>query len=178
METVMDVRMAACVCGKVQFRALGSPTVNSVCHCDDCQAGALEIEALLHASPMLDEYGGTPFTVYRDDRFSCVQGAELLQGHKLNEQAPTTRYVASCCNSAMYLKYAPGWWKSVYRGRFADALPPPEMRYQIEHLPAGVERPTDLPTYKGFPQRLLRKLIMARIAMAFGRLGLRAYPAA
>lgn len=167
----MDVRMAACVCGKVRFEALGRPTVNSVCHCDDCQAGAHEIEALAGASPILDEYGGTPFTVFRDDRFSCIQGAELLQGFKRGEQAPTTRYVASCCNSAMYLKYEPGWWKSVYRGRFADALPPLEMRYQIEHLPAGVESPTDLPTYKGFPRRLLAKLIWARIAMTFGRLG-------
>ena len=165
----MDVRTAACVCGKVQFKALGSPAVNSVCHCDDCQAGAREIEALPHASPILDEFGGTPFTVYRDDRFSCVQGAELLQGFKLGEQAPTTRYVASCCNSAMYLKYGPGWWKSVYRGRFVDALPPLVMRYQIEHLPAGVERPTDLPMYKGFPFRLLAKLIRARIAMTFAR---------
>src|SRR5271155_466826 len=124
----MQMRMAACACGKVQFKALGSPIVNSVCHCDDCQAGAHAIEVLPGASPLLDEYGGTPFAVYRDDRFSCVQGAELLQGHKLNEQAPTTRYVASCCNSGMYLKYAPGWWKSVYRGRFADALPPLKMR--------------------------------------------------
>ena len=165
----MDVRTAACTCGKVQFKALGSPAVSSVCHCDDCQAGARAIEALPHASPVLDEYGGTPFVVFRDDRFSCVQGEELLQGYKLGDQAPTTRYVASCCNSAMYLKYAPGWWKSVYRGRFADALPPPVMRYQIEHLPAGVEPPGDLPTYKGFPRRLLTKLVWARIGMAFGR---------
>ena len=164
----MQVRTAVCVCGKVKFKALGSPVVNSVCHCDDCQAGAHAIEALPHAIPLRDEYGGTPFTVYRDARFSCIEGAELLQGHKLSEQAPTTRYVASCCNTGMYLKYEPGWWKSVYRGRFVDALPPLEMRYQIEHLPAGVERPTDLPTYKGFPGRLLRKLIMARVASAFG----------
>lgn len=129
--TVMQARMAACVCGKVQFEALGSPIVNVVCHCDDCQTGAHAIEALAHASPLLDEYGGTPLAVYRDDRFSCVRGAELLQGHKLNAQAPTTRYVASCCNSAMYLKYAPGWWKSVYRGRFAGALPPLRSRHQI-----------------------------------------------
>jgi hypothetical protein len=168
-ETVMQMRMAACVCGKVRFEALGSPVVNVVCHCDDCQTGAHAIEALPHASPLLDEYGGTPFAVYRDDRFACVQGEEFLQGHKLSDQAPTTRYVASCCNSGMYLKYAPGWWKSVYRGRFADALPPLKLRQQIQHLPAGVERPTDLPTYKGYPPRFLARLMMARVAMMFGR---------
>jgi hypothetical protein len=164
----MQMRRAACVCGKVQFEALGSPIANVVCHCDDCQSGSHAIEALPHASRILDQYGGTASAVYRDDRFACVQGEEFLQGHKLSEQAPTTRYVASCCNSGMYLKYAPGWWKSVYRGRFADALPPLELRQQIQHLPAGVERPTDLPTYKGYPSRFLARLMMARIAMMLG----------
>ncbi len=150
----MQVRMAACVCGKVKFEAFGSPIVNVVCHCDDCQAAAHVIEALPHASPLLDEYGGTPFAVYRDDRFACVQGADLLQDHKLNEQAPTTRYVASCCNSGMYLKYAPGWWKSVYRGRFADALPPSKCAIRFSICPWAsnalpICRPTKA-THHGF----------------------------
>lgn len=165
----MQQRMASCACGKVQFKAFGRPAVSSVCHCDDCQAGARQIEALPHASRILDEYGGTPFVVFHDDRFSCVEGQELLQGFKLGDAAPTTRYVASCCNSAMYLKYAPGWWKSVYRGRFREAMPPPEMRYQIQHLPPGVKTPADLPTYKGFPFRLIAKLMLARVAVKFGR---------
>ena len=165
----MQVRTAACVCGKVQFKALGAPIVNAVCHCDDCQSAARAIEALPGASPILDEYGGTPFAVYRDDSFSCVQGEELLQGHKLKDEAPTTRTVASCCNSAMYLKFGPGWWKSAYRGRFADPLPPLQMRNQIKHLPAGVERPTDLPTYPGYPPRFIGRLMLARVAMMFAR---------
>ena len=165
----MQVRMAACACGKVRCEAIDSPIVNVVCHCDDCQAAAHAIEALPHASPILDEYGGTPLAVYRDDRFSCVEGAELLKSYKLNDKAPTTRYVASCCNSAMYLKFGPGWWKSVYRNRFPDALPPLEMRNQIKHLPAGVKRPTDLPTFQGYPPRLFAKLMLARVAMMFGR---------
>ena len=165
----MDVRTAACVCGKVKFEALGPPVVNVVCHCDGCQAAAHQIEALPQASPILDQYGGTPFAVYRDDRFACVAGAEFLQGHKLGDQAPTTRYVASCCNSAMYLKFGPGWWRSVYRGRFVDALPPLKWRHQTQHLPADAEPPTDLPTYRNFPFRLLARLSVARIAMMFGR---------
>jgi len=165
---LMQMRTAACVCGKVRFGARGAPIVSVVCHCDDCQAGGRAIEALPHASLILDEYGGTPFVAYRDDRFACVQGEDLLQGLKRSEEAPTTRYVASCCNTGMYLKYAPGWWTSVYRGRFADALPPLKLRMQIQHLPAGVERPTDLPTYKNYPPRFLARLMMARAAMMLG----------
>ena len=165
----MQVRTAACVCGKVKFEARGAPIANVVCHCDGCQAGAHAIEALPGASSILDEFGGTPFAVYRDDRFDCVQGSELLQGHKLKDDAPTTRYVASCCNSGMYLKFGPGWWASVYRGRFADALPPLLLRQQLKHLPAGVERPTDVPGYDGYPQRFLMRLMLARAAMMFAR---------
>ena len=164
----MDVRTAACVCGKVRFEARGAPVANAVCHCDDCQAAAHQIEALPHAARILDDYAGTPFAVYRDDRFSCVQGEALLRGHKLSDEAPTTRYVASCCNSAMYLKFGPGWWKSVYRGRFADALPPLMLRQQLKHLPPGVERPTDLPVTEGYAARFLARLMLARLAMMVG----------
>jgi hypothetical protein len=152
----------------VRCVALGSPIVNAVCHCDDCQNGAHVIEALPGASPILDKFGGTPFAVYRDDRFSCVEGAELLQAHKLKEDAPTTRHVASCCNSAMYLKFGPGWWTSVYRSRFVDALPPLAMRIQIKHLPADAQRPTDLPAYQAYPPQFMMKLMLARVAMMFG----------
>lgn len=165
----MDVRTAACTCGKVRLRAVGAPIVNSVCHCDDCQAGAHQIEALPNAAPLLDGYGGTPFAVYRNDRVSCVEGAELLQGFKLKDDAPTTRYVATCCNSGMYLKFGPGWWTSVYRGRFIDALPPLVMRFQTKFSPAGVDLPTDLPSYKGYPFGFIARLMRARIAMMFAR---------
>jgi hypothetical protein len=137
-----------------------------VCYCDDCQQGARNIEALPNAVSFRDADGGTPLLTYRDDRFKCLSGAQLLVGHKIKEDAPTRRMVASCCNSAMFLKYAPGFWVSAYRARFEGGdLPPIEMRNQIEHRRADSALPNDAPCYRGFPMRLFAKIIAARAAM-------------
>lgn len=162
----METRIAQCSCGAVQFEARGAPILGAVCYCDDCQAGGRQIEALPNATPIRDEWGGSPYLTYRDDRFGCIGGKELLRGLKLGDSAPTTRFVASCCNSGMYLKYAPGWWVSVYRTRFSGDVPPLEMRSQTKNVP-GVALPTDLPIYHGFAPMLLAKLMAARVAMLF-----------
>lgn len=77
--------------------------------------------------------------------------------------------VASCCNSAMFLKFAPGFWVSAYRARFEEGdLPPIEMRIQIEHCRADTELLGDVPNYRGFPMRLFAKVMSARVAMLLG----------
>ena len=81
------------------------PILSVVCYCDDCQKGGREIESLPNAARVLDADGGTPYLSYRDDRFSCVSGANLLVGYKIKDSAPTQRFVASCCNSGMFLKF-------------------------------------------------------------------------
>ena len=106
---------------------------------------------------------------YRDDRFSCSAGEDLLVGYEIKERAPTRRMVASCCNSAMFLKYKPGFWISAYRARFEGDLPPIEMRTQIEHRRADTDPPSDAPCYRGFPMRLFAKIIAARVSMLLGR---------
>lgn len=163
------VRTSSCRCGRVRCRAIGAPIVSAVCYCDDCQAGGRQIERMPKAGSVLDDDGGTAYLTYRDDRFSCVSGAELLVGHKIREHAPTQRYVASCCNTAMYLKFAPGHWVSAYRARFAGELPPIEMRTQTRFRPADSPMPADAPSYRRFPMKLFGRLLSARIAMLFGR---------
>lgn len=158
-------RIASCACGEVQFRALGNPILSAVCHCDDCQKGAREIEALPHSASIRDEYGGTPYLTYRNDRFDCIKGEGRLRGFKNSDAAPTTRFVATCCNSGMFLKFAPGWWTSVYRNRFASDLPRVEMRNQTKHLSSGTQLPNDVPRHRGYPITLIARLISARIAM-------------
>jgi hypothetical protein len=160
----MIERIASCACGKVQFKALGEPILSAVCHCSDCQAGARLIEAMPQAPAVRDAFGGSPYLTYRNDRFACLSGAEHLLGVKLSQDAPTTRFVAACCNSGMHLKYGPGWWTSVYRARFADP-PPLQMRTQVRNLPPGVTLPDDAPSYRGFPLKLFARLILARVAM-------------
>lgn len=97
-----EPRIACCACGRVRCEAVGEPIVSAVCYCDDCQAGGRLIQALEGAPAVLDPDQGTPYLTYRDERFRCVQGARLLIGYKLTEDAPTERFVASCCNSGMF----------------------------------------------------------------------------
>jgi hypothetical protein len=105
----MIERSASCVCGRVRLRLVGAPILSAACCCTDCQAGGRLIEAKPNAAAIRDEFGGTPYLIYRDDRFACVAGEDALEGIRLSPDAPTTRYVATCCNSGMYLKHGPGW---------------------------------------------------------------------
>ena len=163
------VRQASCACGRVRCEGVGKPIMSAVCYCADCQEGGGRIEALPGAPPVRDGDGGTPYLTYRDDRFRCVSGAELLTGYKLNEGAPTQRLVASCCNSGMYLKFAPGHWVSAYRLRFEGDPPPIEARNQTKHRRAQTPIPNDAPSYAGYPPKLMLRLLGSRLAMLFGR---------
>jgi hypothetical protein len=163
------VRTSSCACGRVRCQGVGTPILSAVCYCDDCQAGGRQIEGLPNAARVLDADGGTPYLTYRDDRFRCVSGAELLVGYKLRERAPTQRFVATCCNSGMYLKFAPGHWVSAYRARFEGDLPPIEMRTQTKFRQAGPELPHDAPSYRRYPLKLFGRLLSSRMAMLIGR---------
>jgi hypothetical protein len=161
--------LASCRCASVRFEATGRPILSVVCYCDDCQEGARRIEALPDAVPVRGPDGGTPYLLYRKDRFSCVEGNALLQGLRIQPDSPTKRVVASCCNSAMFLDFEKGHWVSVYRGRFADDMPPPQMRVQTRFRPQGAEIPNDPPAYATFPLKFVVKLVAARVAMLFHR---------
>lgn len=164
----MIQREARCACGQVRLEAMGEPILSAACCCGDCQAGGRLIEALPGAAPIRDAWGGTPYLTYRNDRLRCVAGEDLLRGIKLSDAAPTTRFVSTCCNSGIYLKFGPGWWTSVYRARVDDA-PPLQMRTNADRLPAGARPDDGVPTYRGFPPALFLRLLGARIAMALGR---------
>ncbi|HEV2516250.1 MAG TPA: hypothetical protein VGV07_13430 [Devosia sp.] len=159
-------RLARCACGRVEVELTGAPAISVVCHCDDCQAGSQMLEALPGAPRILDAVHGTPYALYRNDRVRCVNGAELLESHKLKPDSTTSRMVASCCNSAMLVKLDPILhWTPVYRDRIVDA-PPLELRIQTRFLPEGVPLLRDLPSYQSVPLRFFTRLVGARIAMA------------
>lgn len=160
-------RTASCSCGRVRCEGFGSPIICSVCYCDDCQAGGRQIEDLPGAVLVRDPDGGTPYLTYRDDRFSCIEGAQLLIGYRLKDDAPTHRFVASCCNTGMYLKFGPGHWTSAYRLRFHTPLPPIEARTKVAKRQSSLPLPLDAPAYRSFPLKLFRRLIVARLAMLF-----------
>jgi hypothetical protein len=163
------VRSSSCACGRVRFEAVGAPILSAICYCTDCQEGGRRIEALPNATPVRDPDGGTPYLTYRDDRFHCVSGAELLTAYQIKDGAPTRRMVASCCNAGMFLKFGSGHWTSAYRARFSGDLPPIEMRNQTKARKSDAPLPNDAPSYAGFPPSLFLRLIRARIGMLIGR---------
>lgn len=144
--------------------------MTAVCYCDNCQAGARQIEALPDALPVLEPDGGTPYVLYRKDRYTVTQGEELLRDYKLKEESNTSRVVATCCNSAIFVRVdGMGHWISVYRERMLGEVPPIEMRVQTQFKPEGSTIPDDLPSYSGYPLRFIGKLLTSRIAMLFGK---------
>ncbi len=156
----------ACRCGSVSVEAVGSPIVSAVCYCSDCQAGSRQIEALPNAGPVREPDGGTAYSLYRKDRFRCTEGAGLLKSYKIKARTTTNRVVASCCNSAMFVRFDRGpHWVCAYRARFEGDRPPLEMRICTKARPSGGPLPNDVPAYKGYPPGLIFKLLTSRIAM-------------
>ena len=160
----MDM-IARCSCGKVECEAAGTPIVSVVCFCDDCHEGSRQIEALPDAPSIRDADGGTPYVLYRRDRFRCSSGGELLRALRLREGSPTKRVVASCCNSGMYLDFEKGHWLSVYRGRFVGSAVPVEMHIQTRFKPNNARDSNEVPSYTSLPVSLFAKLLLARLAM-------------
>jgi hypothetical protein len=163
------IRISSCACGRVRCEAIGEPILSAVCYCSDCQEGGHRIEALPNAARLRDLDGGTPYLTYRDDRFRCVSGGDLLAPYRLNANSPTRRMVATCCNTGMFLKFDPGFWVSAYRRRYEGDLPPIEMRNQTRHRKSETAMPPDAPSYRAFPAKLFLKLMAARVAMIIGR---------
>ncbi len=163
------IRLAQCACGQVSYQGVGTPILTAVCYCEDCQSGGQMIESLPNAAPLRDADGGTPYLTYRDDRWQCVEGASLLREYRIKPDSQTRRFVAQCCNSAMFLKYEPGFWVSTYQYRYLDSVPPLQFRNQIRHRKSELPLPSDAPAFQRFPLRLFTKLTAARFAMWFRR---------
>src|SRR5260370_6796077 len=161
---------ASCSCGSVELEAIGAPIASVACYCDECKEGARQIEALPNALPVQDLDGGTAYILYRKDRVKCSRGASLLKSQKIREKSATNRVVATCCNSAMLLKFDDmKHWVSIYRARFQRDVPPLQMRICTKFKPENSIVPSDVPSYSTFPLMFLAKLLAARIAMLLYR---------
>jgi hypothetical protein len=157
-----------CTCGRVELEAAGVPITSLVCYCDDCQAGAQQIEALPNAGRVREPDGGVGYLAYRKDRVRVRRGAELLRGYKIRQSSATTRTVATCCNAAVMLTFDDGrHWVDVYRVSVVGDVPPLQMKICTQFRPAGA-LDTTLPTFGRYPLRLVAKLVAARIAMLLG----------
>jgi hypothetical protein len=161
---------AACACGRVVIEASGTPITTLVCYCDNCQEGGRRIEALPHAPAVLEVDGGSAYVVYRKDRLRCTSGSDLLRPQRIRADSVTNRVLATCCNSAMYLNFDDGkHWVDIYRSRVRGEAPPLQFRVCTRFRPDPGSAARDMPSFPGYPTRLLVPLLTARLAMLLGR---------
>ena len=138
-----------------------------ICYCDTCQIGSQKLEELPNAEPIRDPGGGTAYVLYRTDRFAYSRGAELLKPLKIDETA-TSRVYASCCNSAMVMRFDDArHWVCMYGARFRDDAPALEFRICTKFKPIGAEIPNDVPSSAMYPGGFAMMLLKAKFAMLF-----------
>jgi hypothetical protein len=165
-----SLRTARCSCGSVEIDASGTPITSVVCYCDTCQKGSRQIEALTNAVPILGPDGGTAYILYRKDRIKYAKGAELLKGYKIEEKSTTSRVVATCCNSAMVMRFDDAkHWVPVYRARFQGDIPPLQWRICTKFKPENAGVPTDIPSSEMYPAGFMWKLLASKLSMLFSR---------
>ena len=160
---------AECSCGKVKIEVLGPPIMHTACYCNDCQVGGHQIEALPGAALVLDSDGGTSFLLRRRDRVGNGSVEQFLRPYKIKESSPTSRLVATCCNSAMYLDFENGHWLTLYRKRFKGDVPPLEMRVCTKSKRNDVDLPSNVPNHASHSLSFFVKLIAAWIPMLLRR---------
>ena len=154
--------VSECKCGQVRFMASAEPACNVVCYCVDCQSAARSLMDERGCENPLEPDGGTSFSTFLEKDWACVAGAEHIKGHKLKEDSRTTRYIAGCCQTPLYLKYGPGFWVSTFRGAFKSEIPNLQWRLKTSHRNSSLPYPDELPRFKGFPFRLYWALYRAK----------------
>lgn len=159
-----------CVCGQVAIEARGAPIACVICHCDDCQEGSRQIGALPNAASIEEPEGGTAYLAYRKDRVRCLRGAALLKPFKIRESSATSRMIASCCNTALFLGFDDAkHWVDLYRSRSAGEVVPVQIHICTKSKPEACTIAPDVPQHPRYPASLLMKLLVARLAMVFHR---------
>lgn len=163
-----ETRIASCPCGTVTFALAGEPIVAATCYCNSCQQAGQAFDALPGAPQVLDADGGTPYLLVRKDRIAWRSGTDRLEAHRLKEDSPTRRFVATCCNAPVALEFTKGHWLSVYAGRIAEhERPPVAMRTMTRDRPEGVEFADAIPGYATHSGKFMWKLLTAWAAMGF-----------
>ncbi|RUO29559.1 hypothetical protein CWE14_13945 [Aliidiomarina soli] len=164
-----DHTIVQCACGSVEIEVAGVPILGAACYCDDCQEGARQLEALPGASPIMGPDGGTDLLLFRKDRVQCSKGIALLRDYRINDDSPTRRVVATCCNSAMFVDFQKGHWFSFFRARFGSDAPPIQVRIQTKYRPDNSSVVSKVPEFKSYPLKFIAKLMAARLGMLLGR---------
>jgi hypothetical protein len=104
------------------------------------------METLPGALSIMGLDGGTAYVLFRKDRVEYVKGTELLKAYQLEEKSTTSRIVATCCNTAMSMRFEDAkHWVCIYRGRLQGDAPPFADLHKL--APKNAEIPKDIPFY-------------------------------
>jgi hypothetical protein len=165
-----DSVSAQCSCGAVVLALRGAPIGSFACYCDTCQEGSRRIEALPHAPAVREPHGGTEYVLYRKDRVAYATGQELVKDDKLEQSPKTNRVIATCCNSAMMMRFDDArHWIPIYRARLGPNAPAIQMRICTSFLPNSDLLPNDVPSHGDYPAAFMMKLLSSGVAMLFRR---------
>lgn len=165
-----DPVLAQCSCGAVALALRGAPIMSVACYCDTCQEGSTRIEALPGAPAVREPHGGTEYVLYRKDRVTYAKGNELVKDYKLEQNPKTSRVVASCCNSAIMMRFDDArHWVPIYRARLGLYAPAVQMRICTSFLPKSGVLPNDVPSHRDYPAAFVLKLLSSWLAMLLRR---------
>ena len=138
-----------CDCRKVRLRLHGTCEAATICHCAECQTAAVVFENQFNRARS-EPGGGTTFAIWRKDRVDCVMGADHLAGHRLTDDTPSRRVIATCCGTPMFIDRKGRPWV----GLFADRLPPdrrPAPRWRTFCKDLARRRPATGSRFRGIP---------------------------
>ncbi|QDE81584.1 GFA family protein [Myxococcus xanthus] len=156
----------SCACGQVHLQVEGAHIVSVECCCNSCRAAGARMQALPAARQVLESHGATRFVLYRKDRVRFLEGTDRLKEFRLTPEAKTRRFVATCCNTPVFLEFENGHWLSLYGCLWpTGTLPRLEMRTMTGDLPPGVVLPDDVPNGKSQTLSFFIKLLGAWIMM-------------
>lgn len=128
------------------------------------------IEESGNGPAVMEADGGTALGLIRDDRFQITKGADLLTPHLRDPASATSRMVASCCHSAMFLSFSDGrFWKSAMVSRVIGARPEIEARLCTKFRDSALPWPDNAPRYSGFPNRALFMIARQWLNMRLGK---------
>jgi hypothetical protein len=163
-----DTSHIRCACGQTSLEVDGIPIASVECCCTSCREAAGRMQALEGAPRILTDYGTTPFVMFRKDRVRFLSGHKNLAGFRLSPKAPSTRVIATCCNTPVYLEFKGGHWLSLYGGLWpSGTTPEPTMRTMASDLPEGAVLPDDIPNARKHSLAFFAKLFWAWVAMGF-----------
>ncbi len=156
-----------CDCRKVRLRLHGACEASTICHCAECQTAAVVFRDQFDRN-IAEPGGGTTFGIWRKDRVECVMGADHLAGHRLVEESPSRRVIATCCDTPMFIDRKGRPWIGVFSDRFPDdRRPQPRWRTFCKDL---ADEPRDgftIPRHSGYSLPLATRRWKALLATRF-----------